>query len=57
MNKYNVNVIIEYHQQDVSAVFTITSENKVCAKTAVLSMLNEFFTRDGDAYVASIEEV
>lgn len=57
MKKYIVTVIIDYHQQDVSAVFTITSQNKVCAKTAVLSMLNDFYTRDGDAYVSEIKEV
>ena len=57
MKKYIITVIIDYHQQDVSASFTINSENKVCAKTAVMSMLNEFYTRDGDAYVDDIQEV
>lgn len=56
MIKYKVNVIIDYHSRDISAVFTIDAENAQCAKAVALAIINDFYTRDGDAYVANCEE-
>lgn len=56
MNNYKVKIIIDYQGQDVIAVFLLCADSKDCAKVSALSMINDFYTRDGDAYVASIEE-
>lgn len=56
MKKYKVTAVIDYHGQDITAVFTLFSENEISANAAVMCLINDFFTRDGDTEI-SIEEV